>query len=195
MEILIILLSIGAIWFLVRAMKRKSDQRKMLLMQDMMSAAAEGSQRKKINKAIETAGLPVPYDDDTTQYCTVATARLVEAIILKSGKDTMNANDKEMFVGCLFTLIVGNHLSRLLNVQFEFVTAAAPVMIYDKRIVENDILSEAIENYNDMIVSGNSISLIGQGIAEWLNDPNDLQLERIANYFLVTIENATISSQ
>jgi hypothetical protein len=164
--------------------KRKQKDREFMMR--LMTAAAEGEQRSKINAALSSLGIQLEAEEDNSQYCIKTTAAFVKKIVEEYGTDIQNANDDDIVTAGIFLFTVSNHITRVIGAPFEAVSSITLFELFSdvKSIGE---LTEYIpiigSTYNTAAENTKIIDAIGQSFVNFLNEQQYSQFENLIKLY------------
>ena len=169
--------------------RRKKEEEFML---KMMSAAAEGEQRAKINAALGSLDVQIEPIEDNAQYCIKTSALIVKKIVEGYGTDLTKADDDDIITMGLFLFAVSNHITRVIGAPFEEVSAITLLELFsDVRPSEEmtNYIPIVIDTYNSAATDSKIVDAIGQNFVKWLNEQTHSQFEKLIVLYKMCREN------
>lgn len=171
---------------------KRKKQKEIEILRTLMSAAAEGEQRAKINAAIGSLGIQLPPENDNTKYCINTCAVIVRNIMESYGTKPEDANDDDIFTAGLFLFTVSNHITRIVGAPFETVASVTPLELFSatRSPLEMAEYVHLIGNlYNDTMDNGRVCEAIGQSLAKWIMFPTHEQFDKLIQLYRLCREN------
>lgn len=158
--------------------RKQSD---LEFMKDLITAAAEGENRAKVNRALGSAGIQLPIKSDNAQYCIRASSAIVRLISETANVPVQTMDEDDKFVVGIFALVASDYVTRIIGAQFEIVSTIVVIDLLGHSYSEN--VSELGDAYNRMASEGRVIEAIGQNIAKWISNPTNEQIEKLGSLF------------
>ncbi len=169
-------------WFKRR--KRRDEE----FFLNYVRAAAEGENRAKVNRALGSVGVQLPFEPDNTQYCIKASAALVRVVTEKVGVSMHAADKDDRFVVGIFGFVAGDYFSGIMGAPFETVSSIVALDLLGVEYAAQ--IGSLGDSYNRMAQTGRVIEAIGQNIAKWVSAPTDEQLKKLADLFKLCRQHA-----
>jgi hypothetical protein len=154
----------------------------------MAKAAAQGEGIAQIRRALNTVGLKHKDDESETEYAARAADHMARLVMRHAG--VAGAGHDELYVGGLFVFIVANHLTYMLEAEFEHAASLGLLMFLTASGMSLDdaaTSNEAIANtYNDMSVRNDKyLQAVGQQFVKWTQMPSEEGMQKLAELFSI----------
>ena len=147
--------------------------------ESMMTAAASGEQRARINRALGSLGVELPPADKNSDFSVKASAEFIKALSHSSGISLVSPTDDEAFVLGIFSLITSDYVSQKVGAQFEGVATVAFLDAFGLRSQQR--LPEILGSYNEMATKGDMTKVIGTVLARWFSQPSPENFKTVQN--------------
>jgi hypothetical protein len=168
-----------------KSKRRREEERRFTL--DLMRAAAEGKNRAMINRALGTLGKQLPPEPDNAKFCTLAVCEIVTSVMERVGHRPRTADDDSQFVGGMFAFVASDYVSRIVGTSFETVSSIAVIALFYGAANASEgaaLVGEVGRAYNKLAIEdGAVLRMIGEAIAEWINDPTEAGVEKLVGIF------------
>ena len=138
--------------------------------ESMMSAAATGEHRARINRALGSLGVELAPVEKSSDFCVKASSEFIRALSRSRGISLVEPTDDEAFVLGIFSIVASDYVSQKVGAQFESV---ATVAFLDTFGIGSEMnLPEILGSYNEMATNGDMTKVIGSVLARWFNEPS-----------------------
>ncbi|MCP5361667.1 MAG: hypothetical protein H6908_03360 [Hyphomicrobiales bacterium] len=169
-----------------------TKQKDLEFFKEMMSAAAEGEQRAKINSAIGSLGIQLEPENDNSQYCIKVSSALVKKIMMSHGTTIKSAENDDILTAGLFLFVVSNHITRVVGAPFEEVSSIAVLdLFYDISSPQEiaEYVNPIANLYNDASTNSKIPLAIGQNLVKWIEEPIHENYTRLVELYKLCREN------
>jgi hypothetical protein len=166
--------------------KKRSEE---LLLQ-IVRAAAEGERAGKLRRNLATLDPQLGNEKDVDSLVPRAACKLMKLI---TGQESGSLSSSSAFVDSIFLMVISNHISYVLQGDFEKTSLIAILDFFfdpsDKNSEVGVLASEAIDGYNAMARQQSKvISAIGNQVINWCNEPTDRNLARLKELYQLIAE-------
>jgi hypothetical protein len=152
----------------------------------MISAAAEGEHRAKINSAIGSLGIQLKPENNNALYCIKTSAVIVKNIMEQFGTNLSDVDEDDIFTAGVFLFTVSNHITYVIRTPFEEVASITPLELFSATHDPSEIANyvAAIGNtYNSISQSSKIIEVIGQNLITWIDAPTQEQFNKLVQLY------------
>lgn len=169
--------------WLTGSRKKKNEE----FFQELVQAAAIGSRRTKVKDALATKFVKIENEDDML-HCAHSVAAIIRIVAKQSGLNAPSDDSDVRFIAGLFAFVASDHISRIYEVEFEFVANIACLELLGTE--RADEIGALGSSYNQMSVEGKVVEAIGNALARWIDKPTDENLTSLAKLFVLCLEHA-----
>lgn len=158
-------------------------KRETEFVQSFARAAAAGSSRAMINRALAACGanVPPPGEDDN-QYCITASKNILALVRDRSERTLRAPTSDERLLNGLFAMVIASHTSHLVGAQFEIVSGV--VALDAIGFAHRGEIRDVIDFYNRHAQRRPDILLaIGRPLATWIADQSEHSLARLVQVY------------
>lgn len=147
----------------------------------------ERSQERLI-AIVHEYGLPVADESNNVHVAAAVAAHVTRTAIVDCGWEPKYLSHEQKFVAMVAFLIAANHCSRLAGVEFEETSAITCMELFlpVDSLAVGWVLGQAAEKHKRMVVGHPAdqelIRSVGNGIAEWIDERNEIGLRRLTGF-------------
>ena len=132
-------------WFKGRRAKEQE------FLESMMTAAATGEQRARINRALGSLDVELPRIEKNRDFCVKASSEFIKALARASDISLFSPTDDEAFVLGIFSIITSDYVSQKVGAQFESVATVAFLDAFG--IGSEKRLPDILGSYNESVLN------------------------------------------
>lgn len=164
----------------------RNKRRNQAMFESLMQAAAEGSERAKINQGFGYLGINPPNTDDNTHYCSEMSASFVKMIMKDSGGSLSQPDEDTIFAGGVYLLTVCDYVSQRVGAPFEEVFLLSFLTLFENYGSPDEIseyVTPVTNTFNNAAQNTNAIKALGENLVQFIQNPSREKYDKLISFY------------